>query len=123
MQLYSQRTHKELSGTRLCRQLDADESGPRFWTDFLKANLHPRGVFLLPSPWRGPSRGPTALGWGQGAEIMRQRHRCEELIDRVRRFAEECDKLQVSPLYPFSEPQFSYTRGLSGRVGHRHCTD
>lgn len=84
--------------SHMCRELDADESGPEFWTDFLKASLHPRSVLLLQHSWTAgadSSSSSQPLGWGQGQALMSQPERAEEFSDRVRRLAEECDNLQV----------------------------
>lgn len=73
------------------RQLDAGTSGSgsssggsggvRYWTDFLKAHLHPRSVQQLAGAWHGLT--PFG-GWGDGAEHWRSEEQREEMMERIR---------------------------------------
>ncbi|PRW59896.1 tubulin nucleotide-binding domain [Chlorella sorokiniana] len=81
-------------------QLDAGPSGSgssssggrvRYWTDFLKAHLHPRSVQQLAGAWHGLT--PFG-GWGDGGDHWRSEEQREEMMERIRFFAEECDSLQ-----------------------------
>lgn len=73
------------------RQLDAGPSGSgsssggsggvRYWTDFLKAHLHPRSVQQLAGAWHGLM--PFG-GWGDGAEHWRSEEQREEMMERIR---------------------------------------
>lgn len=78
------------------RELDADEAGPRFWTDFCKATLHPNSVVQLSAPWsQGGGDGVARpLGWGEGQKLLEAAEPADDVADRLRRFAEECDRLQ-----------------------------
>lgn len=84
----------------ICRELDADEAGPRFWTDFCKATLHPNSVVQLSAPWsQGGGDGVARpLGWGEGQKLLEAAEPADDVADRLRRFAEECDRLQVQLL-------------------------
>ena len=64
----------------------------RSWTDFLKAQLDPACVRLLPGLWQGA----TAFdGFGVGAGILSRDEEREEALNALRQVAEECDRLQV----------------------------
>ncbi|KAJ9518551.1 hypothetical protein QJQ45_018528, partial [Haematococcus lacustris] len=66
--------------------------GVRYWTDFLKAQLHPRSVLCLPGTRHGVS---DFSGYGQGrAAAAPGGEVLEELGERVRLLAERCDALQ-----------------------------
>lgn len=62
------------------------------WTDYLKVNLHPRSVYLLPGLWAGAAE---FSGFGHGRGALTSSEAREEALDRVRCFAEECDSLQA----------------------------
>ena len=63
------------------------------WTDFLKAQLHPASVCLLPGLWQGVAEFG---GFGAAAGLLQREELREQALDRVRLAAEECDHLQVS---------------------------
>lgn len=75
------------------RDLDA-EGGVRSWTDFLKAELAPASVRLLPGLWQGAA---GFSGFGAGAGALASDEQREGALDSVRLLAEECDHLQVRP--------------------------
>ncbi|KAL4458321.1 hypothetical protein ABPG75_013186 [Micractinium tetrahymenae] len=66
-------------------------AGVRYWTDYLKAHVHPRSVHQLAGAWHGLT---PFSGWGDGGEHWRSEEQREEVMERVRFFAEECDQLQ-----------------------------
>ena len=69
--------------------VDVAETDPRYWTDFCAARFHPKSHLLLP--------GVASSQFGSfahGNQLMKQ-GLGEELLERVRWFAEECDSLQV----------------------------
>lgn len=55
--------------------------GVRFFTDFLKAHLHPRSVHQLGGAWHGLT--PFG-GWGDGGEHWRSEEQREEGMERIR---------------------------------------
>lgn len=69
-------------------QLDEQEGleastagGVRYWTDYLKAHLHPRSVQQLGGAWHGL----TPFGsWGDGGEHWSSEDQREEAMERVR---------------------------------------
>lgn len=69
------------------RQLDAGPSssgsggGVRYWTDFLKAHLHPRSVQQLAGAWHGLT--PFG-GWGDASDHWRSEEQREEMLERIR---------------------------------------
>ncbi|KAK9826905.1 hypothetical protein WJX81_007954 [Elliptochloris bilobata] len=73
------------------RHLDA---GPvRSWTDYLKVVLHPRSLVALGGLW-GSEGAAFAAGFGPRAAAAAPAGALDDWLDRVRRFAEECDALQ-----------------------------
>eukprot|EP00873_Tetraselmis_striata_P018141 jgi/Tetstr1/438405/TSEL_026971.t1 len=70
--------------------LDAP-GGVRYWTDYLKAVLHPRSLGIVKGVWAGAD---VWGGYGEGAGALAGEEAREEALDRVRFFAEECDSLQ-----------------------------
>ena len=63
-----------------------------YWTDYLKTLLHPRSLFQLPGVWQGQGRF-GAFGEGKGLFGVSETH--DDVMDRVRYWAEECDAFQV----------------------------
>ena len=63
-----------------------------YWTDYLKTFLHPRSLFQLPGVWQGQGRF-GAFGDGQGLFGVSETR--DNVMDRVRYWAEECDAFQV----------------------------
>ena len=61
------------------------------WTDFGKALFHPRSACLLTGLWHGVD---AFAGFGEGAAWIETEDRREEVRDRIRFFAEECDALR-----------------------------
>ncbi|EEH56656.1 uncharacterized protein MICPUCDRAFT_47542 [Micromonas pusilla CCMP1545] len=61
------------------------------WTDFGKAMFHPRSACLLTGLWHGVD---AFAGFGEGAAWIETEDRREEVRDRIRFFAEECDALR-----------------------------
>lgn len=77
------------------RALDG-EGAVRYWTDYLKAHLHPRSLHQLPGVWEG---GAPFDGWGDGAAYAASAERREGMLEAVRFFAEEADSLQGLQLF------------------------
>lgn len=71
------------------RGLDSPH-GVRYFTDYLKAQLHPNSTFLLEGVWQGAG---TLQGWGGAASYFATEERREAASDRIRKWAEECDSL------------------------------
>lgn len=63
-----------------------------YWTDYLKTFLHPRSLYQLPGVWQGQGRF-GAFGDGKGLFGMSEMR--DDVMDRVRYWAEECDAFQV----------------------------
>lgn len=62
-----------------------------FWTDYLKAHLHPRSVYELPNTFHGVTPFDN-YSCGQG--FFKEQEQLEEVENRLRFFVEECDHLQ-----------------------------
>lgn len=64
------------------RQLDS-AGGVRYFTDFLKAHLHPRSIFQLEGMWQGVAEFG---GWGDGTATWQGSgaERREEISERIR---------------------------------------
>ena len=77
-----------------CRSLDS-EAGVGYWTDYLKAFLHPRSLFQLPGVWQGQGRFGA---FGEGRGLFGASETRDDVMDRVRYWVEECDTFQVPPL-------------------------
>lgn len=60
---------------------DAAAGGVRYFTDFLKAHLHPRSVQQLAGAWHGLT--PFG-GWGDGGEHWRSEEQREAMVERIR---------------------------------------
>ena len=65
------------------------------WTDFLKVKLHPQSITLLPDFQYNNAIEPFDI-FPLGISVMEKEHRRETTEDQIRRYAEECDYLQVS---------------------------
>ncbi|GAB4822173.1 hypothetical protein N2152v2_009219 [Parachlorella kessleri] len=73
------------------QELDA-AGGVSYFTDFLKAHLHPRSIHQLEGVWAGVTEFG---GWGDGSGLGGSWQETREgLGEAVRFFAEECDSLQ-----------------------------
>lgn len=69
-------------------QLDSGGSGGvRYWTDYLKAHVHPRSVHQLAGAWHGLA---AFSGWGDGGEHWRSEEQREEVMERVRWVVRPC---------------------------------
>ena len=55
--------------------------GVRYWTDYLKAHLHPRTACQLPGLWHGAAR---FAGWGDGAAQAARGDVRDDVLERVR---------------------------------------
>jgi len=82
----------------------------RYWTDYLKAQLHPRSAVLVPGVWHGvhaldgygAGGGGSAAGGGRGAgggaggalSGGAAAGAAEAAVDALRRWGEACDRLQ-----------------------------
>jgi len=66
--------------------------GVRYWTDYLKAQLHPRSVQALSGAWRG-SGGFDGYGAAEGL-LHGVKGAVEAAVDQVRWWGEQCDSLQ-----------------------------
>ena len=63
-------------------QLDSNGGGGvRYWTDYLKAHLHPRSVHQLAGAWHGLT---PFSSWGDGEEHWRSEQQREEMTERLR---------------------------------------
>lgn len=79
----------------LCYRELQEPDAVKFWTDYLTAKLHPSTVWQLP----GISQGLSDFqGYGLGRVQGSNSETQEEVAERVRLFAEECDSLQASCL-------------------------
>ena len=67
-------------------------AGVGYWTDYLKTFLHPRSLYQLPGVWQGAGRF-RAFGEGKGHATSEA---LEDIMDRIRYWAEECNSFQVS---------------------------
>eukprot|EP00887_Chlorella_sp_A99_P006240 scaffold3.g6240.t1 len=65
--------------------------GVRYFSDYLKAHIHPRSIYQLQGVWAGTE---AYDGWGDGAAYASSAERREEMLERARFFAEEADSLQ-----------------------------
>lgn len=54
--------------------------------------LHPKSVYQVPGVWAGVAQ---LDGYHSGVDLLRGEEAREEVLDRVRFFAEDCDSLQV----------------------------
>lgn len=63
-----------------------------YWTDYLKAFLHPRSLFQLPGVWQGQGRFGA---FGEGKGLFGASETRDDVMDRVRYWVEECDAFQV----------------------------
>lgn len=63
-----------------------------FWTDYLKAHLHPRSVYELPNTFYGVTPFDN---YSCGLGFFKEQEQLEEVENRLRFFVEECDHLQV----------------------------
>ena len=79
----------------LCRSLDS-AAGVGYWTDYLKTFLHSRSLYQLPGVWQGQGRFGA---FGEGKGLFGVSETRDEVMDRVRYWAEECDTLQVGTLH------------------------
>ena len=60
--------------------------------------LHPRSLVPLGGLWGSDADGATCrAGFGAGAAAAALSGAMDDWLDRVRRFAEECDALQAGP--------------------------
>lgn len=80
-----------------------------YWTDFLTAQLHPASVWQLPGVFHGSS---DFNGYGLGRVLDSSGQTQEEVAERVRSFAEECDSLQVAPISDTSSTVFHLSSEL-----------
>lgn len=63
-----------------------------YWTDYLKAHLHPRSVYELPNTFHGVT---PFENYSSGQGFFKQQEQLDEVENRLRFFVEECDHLQV----------------------------
>ena len=70
--------------------------GVRYWTDYLKTQLHPRSVLALPGAWHGDAATRGALAGYGAAEALSHgvRASAEAAADAARWWCEQCDSLQ-----------------------------
>ena len=59
----------------------------------MQVQLHPKSVWEVPGSWRSSAQPWDGYGDGRGALAGEEAR--EELLDRVRFFAEECDAMQA----------------------------
>lgn len=58
----------------------------------LQVVLHPKSVYQVPGVWHGVAQ---LGGFHPGVDLLHGEEAREEVLDRVRFFAEDCDSLQV----------------------------
>lgn len=74
--------------------------GVRYWSDYLKAQLHPRSFQAVPGVWAG---GPPFDGYGAAAGLLGGAGAAVDgATDAVRWWAEQCDSMQGAPRGPRS---------------------
>jgi hypothetical protein len=72
--------------------------------------LHPRSVYQVPGVWHGVAQ---LEGFHPGVDLLHGEEAREEVLDRVRFFAEDCDSLQVGFGHSISNPcRHIFCRGL-----------
>ena len=93
------------------RQLEAQYDSLR-WADFLKARIRPQNVWQWPGCWAESE----VLGFGSN-RLSFSNSLQEEVTDRIRKFAENCERLQVdcpeSPSHPNCLPSFFFFQFLA----------
>ena len=62
-------------------------------TSAAQAQLHPKSVWEVPGSWR--STAQPWDGYGDGRGVLAGTEARDELLDRIRFFAEECDAMQA----------------------------
>ena len=62
-------------------------------TSAVQVQLHPKSVWEVPSSWR--SSAQPWDGYGDGRGVLAGTEARDDLLDRLRFFAEECDSMQV----------------------------
>jgi hypothetical protein len=74
-----------------------------------QATLAPQSVYELPGMWRDVA----AFGsYGDGGHVMASETTREDVTDRVRRFVEECDYMQVPALRTHPESRSLHRTAL-----------
>lgn len=64
-----------------------------YWTDYSKTFVHPRSLFQLPGVWQGQG---SFGAFGEGKGLFGVSETRDDIMDRVRYWAEECDTFQVN---------------------------
>lgn len=67
------------------------ENGVQYWTDFSKAQYHPRSMYELHGSWTDIEKFDN---YGIGVDTLSISLQSEEMNERLRFFIEECDHIQ-----------------------------
>jgi len=79
----------------------------------VQVQLHPKSVWEVPGTWRSSAR--LWDGYGDGRGVLASTEARDDLLDRLRFFAEECDAMQV-PLGPTIGMRHRFCSGVGHRV-------
>ena len=90
-----------------------EDKDPAYWTDYCTAQFHEKSHVLLPS-----TVGYEFSHWVQGAALMKSTVG-EDLLERVRWFAEECDSIQVHARYAAYRPMNAISLLVHTRLSQR----
>lgn len=72
------------------------EGEVRYWTDYLKAHLHPSTVTEIAPDWIEREDGGSSASYGEGRCLVGGEEAAEERREGLRQAAEACDHLQVT---------------------------
>ena len=71
------------------------EGEVRYWTDYLKAHLHPSTVTEIAPDWIEREDGGSSASYGEGRCLVGGEEAAEERREGLRQAVEACDHLQV----------------------------
>lgn len=89
-------TTTQLNGVQNRKQQDRArveclENGVQYWTDYSKVQFHPLSLYEIQGLWKDVTPFDD---YGSGRGIVTESSQAEELSNRLRFFAEECDHMQ-----------------------------
>lgn len=89
-------TATQLNGIQNRKQQDRArieclENGVQYWTDYSKVQFHPSSLYEIQGLWKDITPFDD---YGSGRGIVTESSQAEELSNRLRFFAEECDHMQ-----------------------------